>query len=107
MATRRPVTPRNDRGDVPVAGPPAYFEWANVRWYRRPNTGHYADRTGGMLHVAIWEHVNRRRLPDGFVVHHIDENPANNEPSNLQAMDRVDHLREHGLVGRPQPREVR
>jgi len=113
MDHSEPRQERHDRIDLPVAGPPAWFEWEGVRWYRRParkgqgEGGHYADRTGGMLHVAIWERVHGRRLPDEHIVHHEDHDPANNDPGNLVAITREEHLREHGLLGRPHPPEVR
>jgi HNH endonuclease len=112
MAASETHQPGHDAVDLPVAGPPAWFEWEGVRWYRRPGKkgrgeGHYADRTGGMLHVAIWERVHRRRLPAGLIVHHEDHNPANNDPGNLVALTREEHLREHGLLGRSHPADVR
>ena len=113
MAASKPGQTRNDTVELPVAGPPAWFEWEGVRWYRRTGrnglqtAGHYADRTGGLLHVAIWERVTRKRLPGDHVVHHKDHDPGNNDPGNLVAITREEHLREHGLLGRPHSREVR
>lgn len=79
-------------------GPPAWIEWEGVRWYRRSRgTGHYADRTGCLLHVAVWERVNGRPLPDGHVVHHIDHDVTHNDPSNLQLLTRSEHIRHHNL----------
>ena len=88
-------------------GPPAYFEWQGIRWYRRPKSGHYADRTGTLLYVAIWEYVHQQRLPDGYLVHHKNHDPASNWSSNLQALTRVEHLEEHGLLGAPHSDPVR
>lgn len=34
-------------------------------------------------HVAIAEQALGKKLPFGAEVHHVDENPSNNEPSNL------------------------
>jgi hypothetical protein len=78
-------------------GPPAWFEWESARWYRRSKSGHYADRAGVLLHVAVWEKVNGRPLPRGHVVHHLNENPGDNDPSNLQLLTRGEHIRLHNL----------
>lgn len=42
------------------------------------------------LHRVIWEDHNGQ-IPTGFDVHHVDEDPENNEPSNLEALSRKDH----------------
>lgn len=34
-------------------------------------------------HVLVAERALGKRLPRGAVVHHVDENPNNNDPSNL------------------------
>lgn len=39
--------------------------------------------------------ANLRTLPEGLVVHHIDENPMNDAPGNLQVLLKVDHDRLH------------
>jgi hypothetical protein len=79
-----------------AAGPPSWIEWEGIRWYRRSKgSGHYADRTGCLLHVAVWEREHGRTLPDGHVVHHIDHNVANNDPSNLELLTRSEHNRHH------------
>lgn len=47
------------------------------------------------VHRYIWEQVNGRRLPPGWVVHHKDLDPTNNHPDNLQAMRAEDHSALH------------
>lgn len=39
----------------------------------------------------------RERLGDGFDVHHLDGDHANNEPKNLVLMEQSDHLALHGV----------
>lgn len=51
-------------------------------------------RTWQMRAVIAWESANGP-LPDGYLVHHKDRNPLNDEPSNLQALTRAEHLAEH------------
>lgn len=45
--------------------------------------------------VAVWEKENNGNVPIGYVVHHIDRNSLNDDPSNLQAMTRAEHIEEH------------
>jgi len=45
----------------------------------------------GYLHVYIWEKAHKKKLPSGWVIHHIDGNAKNNKISNLQAMQEWDH----------------
>ncbi len=41
-------------------------------------------------------------IPDGFVVHHVDENKLNWDISNLELISRSDHLKRHkNIVKRP------
>lgn len=47
------------------------------------------------VHRYIWEQVNGRRLPAGWVVHHKDLDPSNNNPANLEAMKAEDHAALH------------
>ncbi len=42
------------------------------------------------LHRVIWADENGP-IPQGFDVHHLDEDPENNEPYNLEALSRQDH----------------
>lgn len=48
-------------------------------------------------HRLIMERILGRELHYNEVVHHRDGNPLNNDPSNLELMDRGDHIREHTL----------
>lgn len=89
-----------------IAGPPAWLEWDGQRWYRS-RKGYYQNRAGVQLQTVVWERVHDCRVPDGQVVHHRDEDPANNQPDNLQLLTRREHLEAHGQLGRPQPPEVR
>ena len=43
---------------------------------------------------VVWERHNGQ-LPRGMVIHHKDRNPLNDEPENLQAMTRAEHIEEH------------
>ena len=64
------------------------YEFRGVRYYRKPPTGYYkSDHPHGdeYLHRIVWEH-HRGPIPDGYAVHHIDHNPANNRIENLELL---------------------
>ena len=44
--------------------------------------------------VVVWESENGP-VPHGKVVHHVDGDPLNDEPSNLAALTRAEHQRVH------------
>lgn len=45
--------------------------------------------------IVVWEKHHGRSVPKGYVIHHRDRNPLNDDISNLEAMTRADHAREH------------
>lgn len=45
-------------------------------------------------HRVIYEQ-HHGPIPEGWHIHHIDEDPLNNDPSNLQALSPRDHSRLH------------
>lgn len=47
-----------------------------------------------MEHDVVWEVANGP-IPDGYEVHHRDENPINNDLGNLQLLTRLEHKRLH------------
>jgi len=59
----------------------------------KPDT--YRKRHGRHEHRVIAEQMIGRPLMPGEIVHHIDGDKQNNDPSNLQVMTQGDHLREH------------
>lgn len=64
-------------------------------WYHRMPAGHYRHARGKMLHREIYE-AHFGAIPPGMDIHHVDGDPGNNEPSNLEAVSRSEHVREHG-----------
>lgn len=63
----------------------------NREYYRR-----WIDRrTVVFLHRIVWEKANGRPVPDGFHVHHANENTADNDPSNLVLVSSAEHSRIH------------
>lgn len=61
--------------------------------YYRVKSGHYTANYFA-IHRTIWNYYNGDP-PKGYEIHHIDENPANNEISNLQLLTRSEHQRIH------------
>lgn len=49
-------------------------------------------------HRKIAECILKRALRDHEVVHHLDNNPQNNDPSNLSVLTREMHSRLHGYL---------
>lgn len=45
-------------------------------------------------HRYVWEQ-NHGPIPEGYEVHHIDKNPYNNDPSNLQLLPTNEHRSLH------------
>jgi hypothetical protein len=83
---------------VPRTRPATTFEG---RVYSRNDEGYYVSRAGTpkgfpdrRLHRDVWSSVNGP-IPDGFDIHHIDGDKENNHPSNLEALSKADHSREH------------
>lgn len=64
-----------------------FFQQAGQPYYRSWNTD---KARPDYLHRVIWEEAHGP-VPEGFDVHHIDENPENNDLSNLEALSRKDH----------------
>ena len=64
--------------------------------YTIRNTGYYARTDGGrtLLHRDMWEFYNGA-IPDGWDVHHKDENKLNNAPENFECLLKADHARLH------------
>ncbi len=46
-------------------------------------------------HRVVMERVLGRKLRKGEIVHHIDNNPQNNDPKNLQVMTQSEHIKLH------------
>lgn len=55
----------------------------------------YKKRFNRHEHRVVAEQMLGRPLQRGEIVHHIDGNKHNNDPSNLRVMSQADHLRLH------------
>lgn len=57
--------------------------------------GAYAKHHGRHEHRVVAERMLGRPLQRGEIVHHIDGDRRNNDPSNLQVMTQSEHLKLH------------
>lgn len=46
------------------------------------------------LHTEVWKDVYGQ-IPDGYIIHHKDNNPLNNALSNLECLSREEHQSSH------------
>src|ERR1035437_4521079 len=84
---------------------PETIIYKGVKYRRYPNSKNRTERVYyspsrpirekvGRLHDTIYTD-NFGVIPEDFVVHHKDNNPFNNEPSNLEAVPWAKHTSEH------------
>lgn len=57
--------------------------------------GYYFQHNGKRLHRTVWEYYNGP-IPEGYHVHHIDEDRSNNNIENLALMPGIEHMKHHG-----------
>jgi hypothetical protein len=68
-----------------------------VRYGRRPGEDYFWGSVQGKqksLHRAVWEHCHGE-IPLGCDIHHKDENPSNNDISNLECLTKKQHRQLH------------
>lgn len=68
-------------------------QWSD-RVYYKPS-GTYAARGIRAYHHELWKSLHGE-IPTGFHVHHRDNNPLNNDPSNLELVEGHAHQSKHG-----------
>ena len=60
----------------------------NIKWCM--NRGYWTNRKYGLLHRYIYTEHNGK-IPEGYVVHHINSIRTDNAPKNLIAMTKSEH----------------
>lgn len=61
-------------------------------YYKNKNHLHYDKCTN--IHREVFRYYNGK-IPEGYDIHHIDNNPNNNDISNLQMLTRLEHRAIH------------
>ncbi len=56
-------------------------------------SGHPKEQKNGYIfeHILIWEQVHNKRLPEGWIIHHLNGVGTDNRPENLVALPRQKH----------------
>lgn len=54
-----------------------------------------ANKSGYVLRYRLVYEENFGPIPPGYEIHHIDGNPSNDDPSNLEAMPKGKHTSHH------------
>ena len=92
------VKKRGEHGAAERLRAPPGSGWSDALGYKyRENNGERKFE-----HTAIAERVLGRAFPAGAVMHHVDENPSNNDPTNLvlcpsQAYHMLLHQRQRAI----------
>lgn len=68
---------------------------AQLRRFEEVKPDTYRKIHGEHIHRVIAEQMIGRPLAKGEIVHHIDGNKHNNDPSNLQVMTQSEHMKLH------------
>ena len=85
MAFKRTVV--DDEVEVVVFQGYRYRRYKNAK---KPEHRKYFNRSGKLLHRAVWEFYHGA-IPRGYHVHHIDEDTGNNDISNLECLPAEQH----------------
>lgn len=64
---------------------------------KNPAHRRYFARAGHRLHRDVWEYHNGP-IPEGYQIHHVDGDTANNDIANLECMPRKRHREEHAAA---------
>lgn len=79
------------------------YIWDGYVLERVENHPGFPGKTWVTQHHLVWWKYRRERVPRGYVLHHKDENRANNKIGNLKLMTNAEHVRLHST--NPEARE--
>jgi hypothetical protein len=68
----------------------AWVEWDEEVWYYNKRAGYYYNRSGTLLHRAIWAAVHGP-IPDNHEVNHINAKRYDNRLVNLELLTIAEH----------------
>jgi len=66
--------------------------------YKTTLSGEFSYSNGTIVHRDYYEFRTESKIPDGFEIHHKDENPSNNSFDNLELLEKINHRKIH-MVG--------
>lgn len=70
-----------------------YFD--GVKFTRDDKTGYYLNSSiRKRMHRYVWEYYNGE-IPEGYQIHHVDKDRANNDQSNLELLPFTEHAKLH------------
>ena|SRR5687767_4230992 len=78
--------------DPEPAEAPAYMLWDGETWYYNKRARYYYNRSGMLLHRAIWAKVHGP-IPDGHEVNHKNRIRHDNRLANFELLTISDHRR--------------
>lgn len=77
-----------------------FIEFKGRKYFKRKNGYYESKRPCVQLHRDIYEYYYGL-IPQGYVIHHIDNNPSNNNIENLQLMLWGEHARQIMINSNP------
>src|SRR6266702_1929208 len=84
------------KSECVIFGGVAFYRYPEAAQKHRRN--YFFSRNSESLHQAIWK-KHHGAIPPGLEIHHKDENPLNNDISNLACITVGEHRRIHGANG--------
>jgi len=75
---------------------PAAVQYYDGQKFTIRNTGYYGLTTGNrmLMHRYVWE-KEIGKIPDGWDIHHINEDKTDNRIENLECLPKAEHTRKY------------
>lgn len=75
---------------------PLRFLFFNGEKYTLRNNGYYGKTRGrrSLMHRDVWEHY-KGKIPEGWDIHHINEEKTDNRIENLECLTKAEHTRKY------------
>lgn len=100
LRTRNVIEPKHTHKRIVFNGR-AFYKAGNSPYYYHT----YESGRKLALHREVFKH-HTGSLPPGCDIHHIDGDPDNNHPDNLQALSRSEHRKLHSRTSPPSPAQL-
>jgi len=70
----------------------------NIKFTLR-NNGYFASMVGSREYIHRYKWIKEvGQIPEGWDIHHKDEDKSNNETSNFECLPKSDHTKKHGFI---------